>query len=33
VRRVPRTASPPRTARPAGDRWNGARHGPPTGIR
>jgi hypothetical protein len=33
VRRVPRMASPPRTARPAGGRWSGARRGLPTGIR
>ena len=33
VRRAPRMASPPRVARPAGDRWSGARRGRPTGIR
>jgi hypothetical protein len=33
VRRAPRMASPPRVARPAGDRWSGVRRGRPTGIR
>jgi hypothetical protein len=33
VRRAPRMASPPRSARSASGPWSGARRGRPTGIQ